>query len=94
MTDTPNGRVTLAVLQRDILHLTDEVRQMSEAILREHRDHETRVRVLEEVSHRASQWRNEHHSEHEELRGKTRVGDWIAYVAAAAAAAAGVFVDK
>ena len=45
--DTPNERVTLAEIQRDIIHLTNIVELYHEADTNWRLDHEARLRVLE-----------------------------------------------
>lgn len=45
--DTTNGRVTLAVLQNDIKHLSEKLDLYHEEMCKNHGDHEFRLRTLE-----------------------------------------------
>ena len=47
MPDTPEGKVTLAVIQSDIRHLTGIVEALSDKMQSCHEDHEQRLRSLE-----------------------------------------------
>ena len=55
--NSTNGRVTLAVLQNDIAHLTDEVRGYRAETKELVQDHEDRLRTLE-GSNRQGLWRD------------------------------------
>jgi len=60
-TEDGNGRVTLAVVQRDVQHLADTVQRYHDDLCREMRerdqDHEERIRSLEGAS-RQGIWRD------------------------------------
>jgi hypothetical protein len=44
---TDNGKVTLAILNTNLLHLTNEVKALRDDICTDVRDHETRLRSVE-----------------------------------------------
>lgn len=83
MTDTTrpnNSRVTLAVLQRDILHLTEQVEAMRGDVCGRLDDHEDRIRVNEKQV--------------TQLSTRSNIGDVGATMAAAVMAALAFFLKE
>lgn len=82
-----NGRVTLAIIQRDILALTETVKTLAAEVKEANRcqgDHSTRITVLEEA-------RQNHDREIKTLRDRDTAGTWATGILAAIAGAIGLF---
>ena len=97
MAATPesNGRVTLAIIQKDIGHLSDDVEELSADVRRACDNYEKRIAALEVWSvGRQVKW-DEHDKQHE--RETLALKMWSALVAGAAALIAsliGIFGKK
>ena len=88
-TDDGNGRVTLAVLNTNVLHLTRAVDLLKAEVCKRADDQETRLRGVEAWKTTSEERWKQHERDHVELDVKKWLGDAIALVTAAAI---GVFV--
>lgn len=84
-----NGKVTLAVLNNNVVHLTDEVRALRVDLCKRQDDQESRLRGVEAWKTTSEERWKQHERDHTELDIKKWLGDAIALVSAAAI---GVFV--
>ena len=87
--DDGNGRVTMAVLNNNVLHLTNEVKALREDVCRQQVDHENRLREVEAWSTTSRERWTQHERDHTDLNLKKWAGDLLALITAAAI---GVFV--
>lgn len=87
--DDPNGKVTLAVLNNNVVHLTNAVNALREDVCKKQADVEGRLRGVEAWKTTSEERWKQHEKDHVELDIKKWLGDAIALVSAAAI---GVFV--
>ena len=94
MADSPepnNNRVTLAIINTNLLHLTEEVKDLRVEVCQKQADHETRLRSVENwCSTTVERW-TRHDREHADLNAKKWTADVIGTIAAALA---GIFVKS
>lgn len=94
MADTPhdtNGRITLAVLNANVLHLTNEIAAMRTELCAKLNDHEARIRQTEKWSGTSEERWRRHEEDHEALGTKNLFLDILGSVAAAIA---GIVISK
>lgn len=90
-TPTNGTKITLAVLNNNILHLTNDVAALRADVCAKQKDQETRLRVIEGWGATAQEkWR-----QHEEDHKGENVKNWAAdIIGTIAAAVAGILVGK
>lgn len=88
----PNGtRITLAVLNANVLHLAQEQRETRETICAQLRDHEARLRAAENWNTQSQErWRS-HEDDHRALSAKNWAADIIGSLGALIG---GIFVGR
>lgn len=80
----PNGtRVTLAILNANLLHLTQEVQAMRLDLCQKLADHEQRLREAEGWTHTSRERWRQHEEDHKTLNVKNTAWDIIGSLAAA-----------
>ncbi len=88
MEDNGNGRVTLAVLGTKLDALSTKL----DTICAQRIEDDRRFRTIEEWNTTSRErWRT-HETEHTRIEAKSKIGDWVAYIGAAIAAAIGATV--
>lgn len=92
--NTGDGRVTLAVLKRDVEHLTRTVENLRTDVAGLRRDVSGRLNSVENSTVRTEQWRVQHGDEHDDLKAKSRLGDMVNGVGVLLAGLIGVLVDR
>lgn len=87
-----DNRITLAVLKRDLEHLTATVEILRGDIASWQQDQELRLRHVEDWSASSRVRWDTHGEEHDELRSKNLLADALNAIGAIIAAIVGVFV--
>ena len=93
MSDPPdnNGRVTLAILNANLLHLTAEVQSLRSDMCAKVNDCEMRMRQVEKWSSTSEERWRRHEDDHDTLNTKNTALDIIGSLAAAVA---GILIGK
>lgn len=87
-----DDRVTLAVLQNDVLHLTARVEMMHGDVLAFQREERERLGEVEAHAVRCQERWEGHEAEHEDLRAKRWLADAVQAAGVVLAGVVGVFV--
>lgn len=89
MPDTDNGKVTLALLNNNILHISRRLDELCAEMVQARADHESRIRELEAWQRTTQERWRQHEVEHQDMAVKNRIAE---AVTAGVAALVGIFV--